>query len=96
MKKSILILATVFLYFLGFSLYLDEAYQKQIPPKVTIFATGDLMLDRTVRQKITQEGVEYPFKHVKELISSYDISVANLEGSFTHNQSIAVKDLRDR
>lgn len=92
MKKSILILTTVFLYFLGFSLYLDEAYQKQIPPKVTIFAAGDLMLDRTVRQKITQEGVEYPFKHVKELISSYDISVANLEGSFTRNQSIAVKD----
>ena len=59
---------------------------------VTILAFGDMMLDRAVREKIDEKGVEYLFEHIKHLIAGHDIVVANAEGVFSHNESISVRD----
>jgi len=58
------------------------------PSNVKILFTGDMMLDRNVRNIIDRKGFEYFFGGVKELISSADIAVTNLEGAFTTNTSI--------
>lgn len=53
-----------------------------------VLFTGDMMLDRNVRNIIDRKGFEYFFGGVKDLIHSADISVTNLEGAFTTNPSI--------
>jgi poly-gamma-glutamate synthesis protein (capsule biosynthesis protein) len=55
---------------------------------IKILFTGDMMLDRNVRNIIDRKGFEHFFGGVKELVSSADISVTNLEGAFTMNPSI--------
>ncbi|MDE1925022.1 MAG: CapA family protein [Patescibacteria group bacterium] len=56
---------------------------------VTILAFGDIMLDRAVRQDIDAYGPSYPFKKIAPLLKGHDIVVANAEGVFTGNASIA-------
>jgi len=72
---------------------INEIY---IPIKkpITILVFGDMMLDRSVRQKINENGAEYPFEPIKDLLFGNDIVVANAEGPFTSLNSITlgVKD----
>ena len=58
----------------------------------TILVFGDMMLDRNVRRLIELKGEMYPFQNILEELKTSDISVANLEGVFTKNDSISVKD----
>lgn len=48
---------------------------------VSLLFVGDIMLGRHVELLIEQEGIEYPFLHVTELLNSADITIANFEGS---------------
>lgn len=51
--------------------------------RVTLFAAGDLMLDRYVKKIIDKKGARYPFEKIERLLSGNDLALANLEGSFT-------------
>ena len=52
-----------------------------VPPsaKVHFCAVGDVLLDRGVRTMIKREGLDYPFKFVKDTIKNYDLAFCNLE-----------------
>ncbi len=52
-------------------------------PSVSILIVGDLMLDRNVRNKISEIGFDAYFAGVHDLVSDADFAVANLEGPFT-------------
>jgi gamma-polyglutamate biosynthesis protein CapA len=49
----------------------------------TVLAFGDLLLDRYIKQGIDLNGVDYPFKDIKDFLPGNDLVLANLEGSFT-------------
>ncbi|MBI5152826.1 CapA family protein [Candidatus Peregrinibacteria bacterium] len=51
--------------------------------RVTMLAVGDLMLDRYVKKIIDKKGAKYPFEKIEKLLSGNDLTLANLEGSFT-------------
>ena len=46
----------------------------------SILFVGDIMLGRHVEDLMQQHGAQYPFDHVKNLLSDADSVVANLEG----------------
>ena len=47
--------------------------------RVTLMAVGDIMLARTIGERIETEGAETPFTFTAETLSSADITVGNLE-----------------
>jgi poly-gamma-glutamate synthesis protein (capsule biosynthesis protein) len=50
------------------------------------------MLDRNVKRMIDKYSVDYIFSGVKDEIRKADLAVANLEGVFSQNESIALKN----
>lgn len=70
----------------------SKAASVKTPTTITVLAMGDLMLDRNVRRAIEREGPGYPFKNIERFFLGNDITVANLEGGFTSNESVAMKD----
>ncbi len=56
---------------------------------IKLFLVGDIMLGRDVENRITEEGVAYPFEHVQELLLLPDETVGNFEGivSEVHTQT---------
>ncbi len=64
------------------------------PTPVTILAFGDMMLDRQVREKIIQNGQEFPFVLIKDFLQGdgtpNDVVVANAEGPFTTRSSVTM------
>jgi len=58
-----------------------------LPPvgedEIELVATGDIMLGRTVEERMAQYGSLYPFQAVYRLLRSADIAVGNLETPFT-------------
>jgi len=51
--------------------------------EIELVATGDIMLARTVEERMNQYGSLYPFQAVYPLLQSADIAVGNLETPFT-------------
>jgi len=51
--------------------------------EIELLATGDIMLARTVEERMNQYGSLYPFQAVSSLLQSADIAVGNLETPFT-------------
>lgn len=51
--------------------------------RIAILAFGDLMLDRYIRKIIDDKGDKYPFENIERFLGGNDITIANLEGSFT-------------
>lgn len=51
---------------------------------------GDIMLDRSIRQKMVQHGVDFPLEPLFETMINYDAVIANLEGPVTDFPSISV------
>lgn len=68
-------------YITGFYSQGDKINDKN--NRIAILAFGDLMLDRYIRKIIDDKGSEYPFKNIKRFLGGNDITIANLEGSFT-------------
>jgi len=58
---------------------------------VTINAVGDLMLDRDVAALMEREGALYPFERVLPLLADADITIGNMEGTFTDRGEPAAK-----
>ena len=60
------------------------------PPKVSnLLFFGDLMLDRAVAKRISASGTDYIFEDISRLLMGNDAVIANLEGAFSSNKSIA-------
>ncbi|MFA5211526.1 MAG: CapA family protein [Patescibacteria group bacterium] len=60
--------------------------------KFSLFIAGDIMLDRSVQEKITSSGkgdYSFPFAFINEDLKTYNIKLANLEGPITDFKSIA-------
>jgi poly-gamma-glutamate synthesis protein (capsule biosynthesis protein) len=51
--------------------------------EIELVATGDIMLARTVEERMNQYGSLYPFQAVYHLLQAADIAVGNLETPFT-------------
>ena len=66
----------VLLALLAVALPFDELAAREI---VTFCAAGDVMLDRGIRAKIEQNGVNYPFEETAEFIKTCDLAFCNLE-----------------
>lgn len=60
----------------GISSHLSESSP---PPRFTLTAVGDIMLDRGVGTRIKKHRPEYPFIHVAGLLRDADITFGNLE-----------------
>jgi len=60
-------------------------------PTISLVATGDLMLARDLVTLMDRHGAMYPFEHVAPILADADITVANLEGTFTEGGSPADK-----
>ncbi|MDD5251492.1 MAG: CapA family protein [Patescibacteria group bacterium] len=48
-------------------------------PEITILAVGDIMLSRTVAERIRQNGAAYPYARLAGWIASAEVAFANLE-----------------
>lgn len=48
-----------------------------------LFVSGDIMLGRSVAELISQNGSDYPFVKIKEVVKAADCAMANLEGPIT-------------
>lgn len=51
--------------------------------EISLAFVGDVMLARSVGKKIASLGVDYPFSKTRHILSSADITFANLEGVLT-------------
>ena len=51
--------------------------------EIELVATGDIMLARTVEERMNQYGSLYPFQAIYRLLQDADIAVGNLETPFT-------------
>lgn len=49
----------------------------------TLVAVGDILLDRGVAHQIERHGTDYPFAHVKDILTTPDVAFGNLEGPLT-------------
>jgi poly-gamma-glutamate capsule biosynthesis protein CapA/YwtB (metallophosphatase superfamily) len=58
---------------------------------VTLNAVGDLMLARDIITMMDEWGSAYPFAAVKDLLADADITIANMEGTFTERGTQASK-----
>lgn len=58
---------------------------------VTIAAVGDLMLARDITTLMDEHGSLYPFERVAGLLMNADITIANMEGTFTERGIAADK-----
>jgi len=58
---------------------------------ISLVAVGDLMLARDIATLTDDNGSTYPFEHVAPVLADADITVANLEGTFTERGTAADK-----
>jgi len=59
-------------------------YTQNLPQNsITIVAVGDIMLGGTAEEVLLKEGYDYPFTHVKPLLSNASVVIGNLEGPLT-------------
>jgi poly-gamma-glutamate synthesis protein (capsule biosynthesis protein) len=65
--------------------------EKPVLP-ITMFFTGDIMLDRSVAKRAEEYGNESLLAKVAPLFKGNDLIIGNLEGTITDNVSIARKD----
>lgn len=57
--------------------------------KATLTIFGDIMLDRRVRKTLDEKGSAYPLVKMERFMMGSDRVIANLEGPFTDNKSVA-------
>jgi len=69
----------------------SDAIAAAHPRTITLVAIGDLMLARDIVTLMDRYGAIYPFENVAPILSDADITVANLEGTFTEGGTPADK-----
>ncbi len=63
-----------------------------VQKSVSLCFTGDILLDRGVAKAIGQNGADYPYMSVKNLLKRADIAVGNLECPLTGKGIPSLKD----
>jgi len=65
----------------------DHPWVQNLPDSdtVTLIATGDVGMVRSVNTRMIAKGIDYPFLKTTELLKSGDITLINLEGPLTKN-----------
>jgi poly-gamma-glutamate capsule biosynthesis protein CapA/YwtB (metallophosphatase superfamily) len=63
---------------------------------IRITFAGDAMMDWSIKETVKQKGPEYPFVHIKEELSSSDLSVVNLETAITTGGEKVLKEYNFR
>ncbi len=61
------------------------------PGPITINAVGDLMLERDIITLMEQNGSVHPYAAVRSMLADADITIGNMEGTFTERGSQASK-----
>ena len=56
-------------------------------PSATIIFGGDMMFDRTIRKAMDENGEDYIFSCIDDVLNGADLVVANLEGPITEYPS---------
>lgn len=64
---------------------------EQPPGQIKVLFLGDMMFDRGVRAQVNKNGFAYIFGESTTTISAHDLTIANLEGPITSNQSATMK-----
>jgi hypothetical protein len=59
-----------------------------------VFFAGDIMLGRSVSDKIKKNGLEYPFAEIKKTVYFSDYAIANLEGPLTKLNGVPQDTMR--
>lgn len=59
---------------------------------VTISLVGDILLDRGVRIKLDENGLDYPYRKLEKILRKSDITFGNLECPLTTGGSPILKD----
>ncbi len=57
-------------------------------PFVSLHFVGDVMLDRGVREKINEFGIDYPWEEMERYLLGSDYRIANLEGTISEKKSL--------
>src|SRR3990167_1651305 len=94
-KKTLiflLIIAAIVVIFLYPKNNSTEPIVEKEQKPITLLLVGDIMLDRGVRNALNREGGNYAFEGVRDLLTSADLTVGNLEGTFTDKPSVSVVD----
>jgi len=60
------------------------------PPHATVLFGGDMMFDRTIRSTMEEEGDDFIFSCLNEILQNADLVVANLEGPITEHASMSL------
>lgn len=80
-------------YFTGvFADVFAEQTKQTIKPAITLNFFGDIMLDRRVRKTLDTAGSVFPLESLSRFMMGSDRVVANLEGPFTTNKTVATSD----
>lgn len=87
-KKFPFTLFAIGLCILGF-LFLAGPGGLELSETKVLFV-GDMMFDRTIRQRINEKGFDHIFSCINSDLSKYDFVVGNLEGPITSNASVSV------
>lgn len=57
----------------------EQAIPETGDVRLSLIAVGDIMLARGVGTRISKNSVDYPFEHVRDIISGADLAFGNLE-----------------
>lgn len=63
--------------------------KKEIEQNARLFFVGDVMLDRYIRTVSNRKGVEFLTDDVNNVFSKNDLTIANLEGPVTNEESLS-------
>lgn len=86
LASSIVVILLLVIFIKEGSAASSESLGKSVSPKhkpITVTVTGDILLDKSVGEKIKKYGVDYPFKSVGPLLKKSDLTAGNLETSVT-------------
>ncbi|HDP70538.1 MAG TPA: CapA family protein [Actinobacteria bacterium] len=63
-----------------------------VPKELTVIAVGDVLLDRQVGEMIKKYGIDEPFSDVTKILTSADVTIANLECALSTRGTKADKE----
>lgn len=83
LASSIVVILLLVIFGKDVSAASSESQGKFKHKPITVTVTGDILLDKSVGERIKKYGVDYPFKSVGPLLKKSDLTAGNLETSVT-------------
>ena len=94
MKKILQLTAVLGFLGLLLSIALENKMQGQDNNEFVIHIAGDILLSRGVEDRLLEYGYDYPYEEVKDLFTTDDLTIANLECPITDAGNAAKKEKR--